>query len=187
RSGFYNLQFVAVGDYDLSVESPGFQVFRITGVHVDINQVVRNDITLKVGNLVESVTVQATASAIKTDDASVSEIITTRSVSELPMNGARDPMALAVTTPGVLQGPKSSSTGTPPGEDFIGAGTREIQNSMSLDGISIMNNLITTTPTRPMVESVQEVEVQTGTYSAQYGSYLGVHINMITKSGTNQL
>ena len=96
-------------------------------------------------------------------------------------------MSLATTTPGVLPGPKSSLTGVPPGEDFIGAGTREIQNSMSLDGISIMNNLITTTPTRPMVESMQEVEVQTGTYSAQYGAYMGVHINMITKSGTNQV
>ena len=49
---------------------------------------------------------------------------------------------------------------------------------MSLDGISIMNNLITTTPTRPMVEAVQQVEVQTGTYSAQYGAYMGVHINI---------
>ena len=58
---------------------------------------------------------------------------------------------------------------------------------MSLDGISIMNNLITTTPVQPMMEAIQEVEVQTGTYSAQYGSYLGVHINMITKSGTNQI
>src|SRR5215471_12157101 len=56
---------------------------------------------------------------------------------------------------------------------------------MSLDGISIMNNLITTSPTQPMVETVQEVEVQTGTYSAQYGAYMGVHINMITKAGTN--
>jgi hypothetical protein len=92
-------------------------------------------------------------------------------------------MQLATTTPGVILGPKSSSTGTPPGEDFIGAGTREIQNSMSLDGISIMNNLITTTPTRPMVEAVQEVEVQTGTYSAQYGAYLGVHINNGYESG----
>jgi hypothetical protein len=50
-----------------------------------------------------------------------------------------------------------------------------------------MNNLITTTPSRPMVESVQEVQIQTGTYSAQYGAYLGVHINMITKSGTNAI
>jgi len=186
EQGFYNLQFVAIGDYDLTVEQPGFQAFKITRIHVDINQVVRNDVVLRVGNVVESVTVQATATAIKTDDATVSEIITTRNVAELPLN-VRDPMQLATTTPGVILGPKSSSTGTPPGEDFIGAGTREIQNSMSLDGISIMNNLITTTPTRPMVEAVQEVEVQTGTYSAQYGAYLGVHINMVTKAGTNQV
>ena len=186
EQGYYNIQFVAVGDYDLTVTAPGFEITRINGSHVDINQVVRNDITLRVGNVVESVTVQATASAIKTDDASVSEIITSRDVANLPLN-LRDPMALAVTTPGVLQGPKTSLTGVPPGEDFIGAGTREIDNSMSLDGISIMNNLITTTPTRPMVESVQEVEVQTGTYSAQYGAYMGAHINMITKSGTNQV
>src|SRR5213075_2765287 len=109
-----------------------------------------------------------------------------RAVSELPLNG-RDPMMLAVTTPGVLLGTKSSITGTPPGNDFVGAGTREIQNSLSLDGISIVNNLITVTNTRPMVETVQEVEVQTGTYSAQYGAYMGVHINMITKAGTNQI
>ena len=51
----------------------------------------------------------------------------------------------------------------------------------------IIDNLITTTPVQPMIEAVQEVEIQTGTYSAQYGSYLGVHINMIPKSGTNQL
>ena len=184
--GYYNIEFVAVGDYNVTVQQTGFEVITLAGIHVDINQVVRNDVRLRVGNVVETVTVQATATAIKTDDATVSEIITARSVSELPLNG-RDPMALAVTTPGVLPGPKSSATGTPPGEDFIGAGTREIQNSMSLDGISIMNNLITTTPTRPMVESVQEVEVQTGTYSAQYGAYMGAHINVITKSGTNQI
>jgi hypothetical protein len=106
-------------------------------------------------------------------------------VSEVALNG-HDPMMLAVTTPGVLLGTKSSMIRISPGNDFVGAGTREIQNSMSLDGISIMNNLITTPPTRPMVETVQEVEVQTGTYSAQYEAYMGVHINMVTKGGTNQ-
>jgi hypothetical protein len=186
EQGFYNIQFIAIGDYNLTVEQPGFQVSKVTGIHVDINQVVRTDVVVKVGNVVESVTVQATAGAIKTDDATVSEIISTRSVADLPLNG-RDPMMLAITTPGVTLGLKSSATGVPPGEDFNGAGTREIQNSMSLDGISIMNNLITTTPTRPMVETIQEVEVQSGTYSAQYGAYLGVHINMVTKAGTNAI
>ena len=186
EQGYYNFPFVTIGNYNLAIEQPGFQISRVMAIPVSMNQVVRTDVVLKVGNIVESVTVQATASAIKTDDATVSETITTRAVAELPLR-TRDPMQLATTTPGVILGPKTSETATPPGTDFVGAGTREIQNSLSLDGISIMNNLITNTPTRPMVEAVQEVEVQTGTYSAQYGAYLGVHINMVTKSGTNQI
>jgi len=186
EQGNYTFEFVRVGVYNITVQQTGFQKVTQTGIIVDINQTVRTDFTLPVGAVSQSVTVEAAVAAIKTDDASVSEVLGTRNVAELPLNG-RDPMSLATTTPGVIQGTKSSATGTPPGEDFNGAGTREIQNEMSLDGISIMNNLITTTPVRPMVESVQEVEIQTGTYSAQYGAYLGVHINMVTKSGTNQI
>ena len=186
QQGYYAIEFVKVGSYNVTAESNGFQKTTKTGVLVDINQVVRTDFTLTVGAVSQSVTVEAVTSAIATDEASVSEVVGTRAIADLPLNG-RDPMQLAVSTPGVIPGTKSSATGVPPGEDFNGAGTREIQNSMSLDGISIMNNLITTTPTRPMVESIQEVEVQTGTYSAQYGAYLGVHINMVTKGGTNQL
>ena len=182
EQGYYSFEFIPVGEYSVTVEQPGFQKVTKTGIQVSTNQTVRSEFRLEVGQLTQSVTIQAEVSAIKTDDASVSEILSTRAVSELPLNG-RDPMMLAVTTPGVLLGTKSSMTGIPPGNDFVGAGTREIQNSLSLDGISIMNNLITTTPTRPMVETVQEVEVQTGTYSAQYGAYMGVHINMVTKGG----
>ena len=127
--------------------------------------------------------------AIATDDATMrSEIMSTRSIADLPLNG-RDPLQLARMTAGSSSRAwKSSTTGIPPErEDFNGAGTREIQNSLShLDGISIVNNLITTTPTRPMTtDAISEVEIQTGTYPAQYGSYMGVHINMVTKSGTN--
>jgi hypothetical protein len=182
--GYYSFEFVPVGTYNITVEQSGFQKLTKTGIQVSINRTVRTDFRLEVGAMTQSVTVAAEATAIKTDDAAVSEVLSTRAVSELPLNG-RDPMMLAITTAGVILGTKSSMTGIPPGNDYVGAGTREIQNSMSLDGISVMNNLITTTPTRPMVETVQEVEVQTGTYSAQYGAYMGVHINMVTKSGTN--
>lgn len=184
--GNYTFEFVRVGTYSVTVELTGFQRVTKTGIIVDIDQTVRTDIALPVGAVSQSVTVEAIVSAIKTDDASISEILSTRVVAETPLS-VRDAMGLAATTPGVLQGIKSSATGTPPGEDFNGAGTREIQNEMSIDGISIMNNLITTTPVQPIIEAIQEVEIQTGTYSAQYGSYLGVHINMITKSGTNQI
>src|SRR5579883_263070 len=129
--GNYNIQFVRAGTYTISVEKSGFQKLQKTGVVVEENQIVRNDLTLTVGSLQQSVTIAGEAPVIKTDDASISENITTRQVAELPLNG-RDPMHLAITTPGVFQGQKSSA-GPPPGEDFIGAGTREIQNEMSLD------------------------------------------------------
>ena len=146
EQGYYSFEFARVGVYSVTAELAGFQKVTKTGIQVSINQAVRTDFTLAIGAVTQNVTVEAITTAIKTDDAAVSENIGTRSVAELPLNG-RDPMQLAVTTPGVLQGPKSSDTGTPPGEDFVGAGTREIQNSLSLDGISIVNNLITNTPT----------------------------------------
>jgi hypothetical protein len=183
--GYYNIQFVAVGDYEIVIEQPGFQTARVTGIHVAINQVVRTDVTLKIGKVAESIIVEATAAAIRTDDATVSEVFSMRQVAELPLS-FRDPMKLALATPGVLQG-GDSLTGVPPGQNFIGAGQRGITSDMTLDGISIMNNLITTTPTRPIIDALSEVEVQTGTYTAQYGAYMGIHINSITKAGTNQM
>jgi hypothetical protein len=185
QDGNYRIDFVKVGTYDVTAEFPGFKTMRHTGSEVTINQIVRNDFQLAPGAVNESITVEASAPVIRTDDAAVAASIGTKQIADLPMNG-RNVLMLATTTPGVLAGTKGTQ-GVPPGQDFIGAGTREITNSMSLDGISIMNNLITTSPTQPMVETVQEVEVQTGTYSAQYGAYMGVHLNMITKAGTNSL
>ena len=183
--GQYSIQFIRVGTYNLTVERAQFQRVEKTGIVVENNAVVRNDITLVLGSLSQSVTVVANAQVIKTDNATVSEHVTSRDISDLPLNG-RDAMRLATTTPAVIQGLKTT-TGFPPGQDFIGAGTREVQNSISLDGISIVNNLITNTATRPMVEAIQELEVQTGTYSAQYGAYMGVHLNLVTKAGSNSL
>ena len=185
QDGNYRIDFVRVGTYNVACEFAGFARLQHTGSIVTINQIVRNDFTLHPGALTESVSVEAVAPVIKTDDATISATVSSTQIANLPMNG-RNALMLATTTPGVLPGTKGTQ-GVPPGQDFIGAGTREIQNSMSLDGISIMNNLITTSPTQPMVETVQEVEVQSGTYSAQYGAYLGVHLNMITKGGTNQI
>ncbi len=185
EQGYYLIEFVRVGTYNITVEQPGFQKVTKAGIQVDINQTVRTDFALQVGAVTQSVTVEAAATAIKTDDATVSDVIASRAVAELPLS-FRDPMELAVTIPTVTLN-SNSLTGVPPGERFNGAGAREVDNAMSLDGISILNNLVSSTPTRPMVEAIQEVEVQTGTYSAQYGSYMGVHINSITKSGTNDI
>ena len=184
EQGNYSITFVREGTYTITTEHTGFRKSVQNGIFVEINRTVRTDVRLEVGSVSQSVVVDAAVPAISTDEATLAETINSRSVVDLPLNG-RDALQLAATTSNVIVGPKSSQTAIPPGEDFIGAGQREITNSLTLDGITIMNNLITVTHVVPSVDAVEEVQVQNGNYTAQYGSYMGVHVNLATKSGTN--
>jgi hypothetical protein len=177
--GDYYIQFVKPGKYEVSVTVNGFQTFKATGIDVASNQVVRTNAVMQVGGVNESVTVESRAQVLDTDRATVSETISQRAIVELPLSG-RNVWSLASTTPGVLGGLNSDI-----GLSFRGAGQREIQNSLSLDGINTSANLLAATSMRPIADAVTEIQVQTGSTSAEYGSYLGVHINVVTKSGTN--
>jgi hypothetical protein len=179
--GYYNIPFVRNGTYEITVSVNGFQTAKATGVEVTGNQVVRTDAVLKIGGLTESVDVEARAQVLTTDTAAVSETIGKRAIVELPLNG-RNVWNLAATTPGVLAGINSDI-----GLSFRGAGQREIQNSLSLDGINSSANLLASTSMRPIADAVEEIQIQTGSTSAEYGSYLGVAINVVTKSGTNAM
>ena len=177
--GDYYIQFVRPGTYDITVTANGFQAFKAIGVEVGSNQVVRTNAVMQIGGLNESVSVQADAQVLDTDRATVSQTIGQRAIVELPLSG-RNVWSLASTTPGVLGGLNSDI-----GLSFRGAGQREIQNSLSLDGINSSSNLLAATSMRPIADAVTEIQVQTGSTSAEYVSYLGVHINVVTKSGTN--
>src|SRR6266571_624576 len=177
--GYYHIQFVRPGRYEIAVTTSGFGPFKATGVEVPTNQVVRTNAALQVGAMADSVTVEAKAQVLDTDRATVSATIGERAIVELPLN-ARNVWNLAATTPGVLGGLNSDI-----GLSFRGAGQREIQNSLSLDGINSSANLLAATSMRPISDAVEEIQIQTGSTSAEYGSYLGVHINVVTKSGTN--
>jgi hypothetical protein len=179
--GYYSIQFVRPGRYEIEVTMSGFVPFKATGVEVATNQVVRTNATLKVGSMAESVVVEAKAQMLDTDRPTVSATINEKAVVDLPLNG-RNVWNLAATTPGVLGGLNSDI-----GLSFRGAGQREIQNSLSLDGINSTANLLAATSMRPIADAVTEIQVQTGSTSAEYGAYLGVAINVITKSGTNAL
>jgi len=185
-AGSYEFQFLKAGSYTVTVKKAGFSSVSTKDILLSANQTVRADFNLQVGSVDSKIEVTADIPPIKTDEASVSEVISAKSTAELPLNG-RNPLRLALTTPTVIAGFKAVSGNPGGGEGYIGAGLREITNSVSLDGVSIMSNLITQTTLRPSVDAIQEVQVQTGTYPAQYGGYLGVQINMITKSGTNAL
>ena len=177
--GYYHIQFVRPGSYEITVTLTGFQTSKVTGIEVASNQVVRTNAVMPVGGVTESVNVTADAQVLDTDRATVSQTIGTRAIVELPLSG-RNVWSLASTTPGVLGGLNSDI-----GLSFRGAGQREIQNSLSLDGINSSSNLLAATSMRPIADAVTEIQVQTGSTSAEYGSYLGVHINVVTKSGTN--
>jgi hypothetical protein len=179
QDGYYSVQFVRAGTFEISVTLAGFQTSKVTGVEVANNQVVRTNVVMKIGQLNESLTVVGAAPILDTDSARISETIGARAVSDLPLNG-RNVWSLASTTPGVLGGLNSDI-----GLSFRGAGQREIQNSLSLDGINSSSNLLAATSMRPIADAVTEIQIQTGSTSAEYGSYLGVHINVVTKSGTN--
>ena len=181
NEGYYDIPFARPGRYEITVSMAGFQTFKTTGVELNTNQVVRTNATLAVGAITESVTVESAAQVLNTDRATVSETINERAIVELPLQG-RNVWSLAQTTPGVLSAGTSDI-----GQSFRGAGQREIQNSLALDGINSSANLLAATSMRPIAEAVTEIQVQTGSTSAEFGSYLGVHINVVTKSGTNNL
>src|SRR5690242_893716 len=184
KDGYYSFQFVKVGTYTITASQSGFQMLTKQGIRVETNQTVRTDFTMSIGQVNEKVVVTAQPPPISTDDATLSEIISAKATVDLPVSG-RNALRLAAITPGVLPGFKNPATNPGGGEDLVAAGTREIQNSISLDGVSVMNNLGSQVTFRPSIDAVQEMQVQTGTYGAQYGGYLGLQLNLVSRSGTN--
>src|SRR6201994_4183464 len=117
--GYYSIQFIAPGTYDITIEQSGFTKLTKTGTIVPIDQAVRTDFTLKVGSEKQSVSVSAPTPPIQTDDATLGETFDTKAVTDLPLMG-HNALELAATASNVTIGPSSSYSGVPPGEDFIG-------------------------------------------------------------------
>jgi hypothetical protein len=184
--GYYAITFIQPGTYDITVEDPGFKKMTKTGVVVPVDQAVRTDFSLSVGSSDTVISVSANTPPLATDDATLGETFDTRAVEDLPISG-HNALDVAAVASNVYVGSKTSYQSNPPGEDLEGAGQREIQNSLSLDGVSIINNLISTTPDHPAADMISATQMQSGNYPAQYGSYLGIHVNLVSKSGTNDI
>ncbi len=179
-SGHFVVPFLTPGSYDVSVAAAGFNGAKETGVKIDVSQNREINFVLKVGAISEQVEVQSSAATLDTESATTGQVIDTRKVIDLPLNG-RNPFSLAGLVPGVSNVGNAS---TP----HIG-GSRNAVNEESLDGMTnilpennVGNNLAAYTP---IVDSVQEFSVQTNSLSAEYGRFGGGVINLVTKSGTN--
>ena len=122
QSGIYNILYIPVGTYTITVKAHGFATMVHTNIIVGNNQTVRTDFALHVGAASTSIQVTAVSPPLVTDSPTVGQTIPERSINQLPVNG-EDPLKLATTNSSVMLN-NDNPQGNPPGERFQGAGTR---------------------------------------------------------------
>jgi len=195
NTGDYNFPLLDPGEYQVTVEVPGFKTETRSNITLELNQKARIDFSLSVGAQSERVEVSAEVALLQTDEASLGQVVTTRRIEELPLNG-RNLAGLAVLQPGVQFGPRmgfDGLTGGGGGVPIPGAsiaivanGQREVNQHATLDGVTVTEARVNTVPFTPSIEAVQEFKVQSGSYSAEYGTNSGAQVTIALKSGTNQ-
>jgi len=186
--GQYVLPSLRPTTYAVSAEAAGFRKFSQPGVELLANQSLTLNITLELGAVTETVTVNAATVQVDTSSSTLSEVVDRARIIELPLNG-RDPARLATLVAGtVLQGVSSDSQKAIPGALELSAngtpGGR--QTSYKLDGANNTDFYFQRNQTFPFPDVLQEFSIQTSNYSAAQGNNAGAVINVVTRSGTNE-
>jgi Carboxypeptidase regulatory-like domain/TonB-dependent Receptor Plug Domain len=184
--GYYVFPQLFVGKYSITVEQSGFKKFVQTGIVVDAQAKLSVDVALTVGGVNEKVEVQASTVQVQTDSASVGTTVENKQIQNLTLNG-RNPIYLAALTPGVA-GSQGIGTFDP---DSVSNGSFNI-NGGRPDEYVVMVDGAVATRTRSSgsmlgaldVDTVQEVQILTADYSAEYGRSSSGQIRFVTKSGT---
>jgi outer membrane receptor protein involved in Fe transport len=194
-SGNYLMTLLPPGAYNLSVEAQGFRRTVENNVTLEVNQRAKIDFKLQIGAVSETVEVAAVAPLLESQSSTLGTVVSERLINDLPLNG-RNFVSLAITTPGV-NGTGFSTSGTimsgtrpddrRPASELFSNGNREGDNNFLYDGIDNNERLTISIVLRPAVEAVREFKVQTNLYSADVGRNSGAVVDVITKSGTNQL
>lgn len=190
QAGNYQFPFLPVAAYVLSVEKEGFQKAEVSRFRLSVDQTARIDVALQVGQVTETVEVQAEAIGLQTEDATVGTVIDSQKIVELPLNG-RSFVQLALLTPGVNPGTPGSITVRrrrgAVGQDvgMSANGARDTQNRFYYDGIEAMDLDSYNFSFSPSVDAIQEFKVQSSTYSAEIGGAPGGQVNLTTRAGTN--
>ncbi|MBL8176695.1 MAG: TonB-dependent receptor [Bryobacterales bacterium] len=190
-TGAYSFPLIEIGGYTVAAEMAGFQRQEKTGIRLQLQQKLRIDFALNVGETQEKIEVVSSAVQLKTEDASVGQVIDNKRVVELPLNG-RNISTLAVLTPGVQFGLRQGldgSQGNPiPGRSvaLTANGQRENNQQISLDGVTAANSRVNVMIFTPSIDAIEEFKVQTSSYSAEYGQNNGAVVQIALKSGTNQ-
>ncbi len=184
-TGVYSVPSVPAGVYTISIQVPGFKSFQQTGVRVDVAQTTRIDVKLEVGAVTDSVTIDADAALLKTEDAEQSSTFTGDRINALPLNfgiggGAiRNPLSFVELAPGTsLNGWNDIKVNGAPNNTF-----RIIFEGQ--DTTSDLNPRVSD-ESQPSMESIQEFTLQTSNFAPEFGQVTGGLFNFTSRSGTNQ-
>jgi hypothetical protein len=186
--GSYKFTPVKIGTYKLTVTMQGFQTTTQHGVTVDVGANVVSDFSLKPGAVTETVEVTTAAPLLQSQDASVGQVVDSKSVNDLPLNG-RNFTFLAQLAAGVNT-PQADTRGNAATGAFAANGNRPAQNNYLLDGIDNNSDTVdflngTNFVVLPPVDAIQEFKVQTSDFSAEFGRSGAAVLNATIKSGTN--
>lgn len=183
--GLYRLPALPVGRYDVIVELPGFTRVEQQDVIVNVSQITDLDATVRIAQVAETVTVTAAAPLTTPSSSGLGQIVDLTRIQSLPLNG-RQFANLAATVPGVGLGFHSDSTKTTQYAPQVSGGNGRNLNYL-VDGGD--NNDDTTGGLLQMfpLEAIQEFNVMTHRFKAEYGRSDGAVLNVVTRSGTNSL
>jgi len=190
KVGVFQFQLLPTGDYSARASAPGMSPQLTPNLHVDIGAAVELQFDLSVAGARETVTVSAEPPLVETEPSPVSYLIDERAITGLPLNGRRF-TDLALLTPGVTQDPRGLTSGS--NGDLAFGGIRGFQTSYLVDGEDDNNAFFAQavgryrSPYQFSNEVVQEFRVSSNTAGAEMGRAGGAVVNVVTKSGSNQL
>ena len=191
-SGDYTFALLPVGKYALTVQRTGFKPYKVTGITLSAGDRLRLDAKLELGAATQTIEVQASAETVQTDSSSVGNTVPEETVEDIPLNG-RNLTNLVTLQAGTNAGlPSSTTNGSRPDDrrqssEVSANGQEEYYNDNVLDGIDNNERLYGLGGVKPSVDAIQEIQVQTGNFSADVGRAAGAAVLILTKSGNNQL
>src|SRR5436309_911159 len=188
ESGFFRAPQLNPGTYTITVTHPGFRTLVRSGIDVRVNDRLRVDLTLEVGQVAEQLTVQAAAPLLQTEDATTGQVIENQKIVDLPLN-SRNWLQLATLAPATVTYPGVVDTngGNRQNVRMNLGGTRTNQQNFMLDGTDNNHFIVQGALAYPPVDSLQEFKVETNNYTADGGRLGGAVVNATIKSGTNSI
>ncbi|HUA58050.1 MAG TPA: TonB-dependent receptor, partial [Verrucomicrobiae bacterium] len=184
KDGFYQVAELPIGRYEVAAEAPGFARVVVQPKNsLEINQTLRVDLNLEVGNVKDTITIEAAASAVETENSTMGTTVDGNAVYELPLNG-RNTLDLLSTQPGATA--KNTDASRQAGSYSIG-GMRSDSVTYLLDGGNNNHLINNDVVINPNPDAVAEFRVLESNYSAEYGRNGGGVVSVVTKSGTNDV